>query len=94
MPDVNPKTVLETLKAAKGPLRNVEIRRAILGDGNEACDPSGAFTTEALQKLKAEGLVSLMHGSRWGLVDVIDCPACEGKGHLTKQKAAKLGLKR
>lgn len=52
MPGVNPKSVLETLKASKTPMRNVEIRRAILGVGNEACDPS-----EALQKLKADGLV-------------------------------------
>ena len=85
-------TVLEALKAAKAPRRNVEIRRAILGAGNEEKDRAGTLTTAALQKLKAEGLVAMMHGSRWGLSDVIDCPACDGRGYLTKERAVKLGL--
>jgi hypothetical protein len=84
--------VLEVLKASKNPLRNVEIRRAIFGDGNEEKDRAGIATSEALQALKLRKLVALIHGSRWGLVDVIGCPACEGHGHLPRERAQKLGL--
>lgn len=84
--------VLRVLKNAKSPLKNVEIRRVIFGAGNEENDLAGTNTSVALQRLKAQGMVQLLPGGRWVLEDVIDCPACQGRGHLTKKRAIALKL--
>lgn len=84
--------VLRVLKDAKGPLKNIEIRRVIFGVGNEESDRAGANTSVALQRLKMQAKVQLLPGGRWALEDVIDCPACEGRGHLTKKRAVALKL--
>lgn len=89
MANVDREKVLAIL-LERGPMKNAEIRMAL--HGNTDWDKAGTYTTEALQRLKLEKRVALLPGGRWAAADVIQCPACDGKGHIERTKAEKLGL--
>lgn len=80
---VTKKQVLTALQA--GPLRNIEIRAAIFGKGREETDRAGCATTEALQSLKKDHLVTLQ-GPRWALREHETCTACKGRGFVASKK--------
>lgn len=83
MANVEPEKVIEIL-GRLGALTNMQIRTALFGPGKEHTgDPSGAYTTGTLQRLKADGRVSLLKG-KWSVEAEVVCPTCKGAGRVVR----------
>ena len=88
---ITPERVRAVL--GNGPLTNQEIRRFLLGEGNEELDSAGCRTTAVLQQLKRARSVHLV-GGKWVLTfsgaqeakqTRTTCVACAGRGYVVSE---------